>query len=72
MSAFNIWSENPPPRDAIVMARWKLTGSEHDTRWFAVRTCKQGCCVFDYPPTGLGAMALPKYWREPTEEESRK
>lgn len=68
MSAFNIWRENPPPRDAVVMARWALTGL-FAASWQLVKTCKRGCCVHPYPSDGMGSMTLPKYWREPTPEE---
>ena len=69
MSAFNIWKENPPPRDTVVMARWALTGDEHQTRWFPVRTCKRGCCMYDLPAPSYGPLINAKYWREPPAEE---
>jgi hypothetical protein len=69
VSAFNIWKENPPPRETLVMGRYALTGTGHATRWALYRTCKRGCCVFPAPNDGMGSMVLPKYWREPTANE---
>ncbi len=62
MSAFNIWRENPPPRDTWVWAKYSLTRDQ----WQLVKSCKRGCCVYKYGET----MFLPKYWREATEAES--
>lgn len=72
MSAFNIWRENPPPRETIVMAKYALTAGsrgEWSATWRPFRTCKRGCCVFPLPSDDMGSMVLPKYWREPTAEE---
>ncbi len=67
MSAFHIWKDDPPRRETVVMAKWSLTG--HGGNWQIVKTCARGCCVFDYPVSVMGAMILPKFWREPTSEE---
>lgn len=70
MSAFNIWRDNPPPRETIVWARYALTAGargEWAATWQLVKTCKRGCCVNTYP-SGMGSL-LPKYWREPTPAE---
>lgn len=56
MAAFNIWKENPPPRNTDVLAKYELTKGE----WQLVRTCNHGCCVSRHGYT----MVLPKYWRE--------
>lgn len=72
MSAFNIWRENPPPRETVVMAKYALTAGqrgEWSATWQLVKTCKRGCCVHPYPSDGMGSLLLPKYWREPTVEE---
>lgn len=70
MSAFNIWRENPPPRDTVVMAKYALTGDKWVAQWQLVRTCKRGCCVYAVPSDGMGSMILPKYWREASVKEA--
>jgi hypothetical protein len=61
MSAFNIWRENPPPRNTWVWAKFKLTKD----KWIMVKTCKRGCCVYHFGE----ALILPKFWRDATPEE---
>lgn len=72
MSAFNIWRENQPPRETVVMAKYALTAGQRGewaATWQLVKTCERGCCVHPHPNDGMGSMLLPKYWREPTAEE---
>lgn len=69
MSAFNIWRENPPPRETVIMVKWALTGDTWSAQWQRVKTCKRGCCVRAEPNDGMGSFVQPKYWREPTPEE---
>jgi len=68
MSAFHIWKDDPPPRDTLVMARYRLASM--DEKWQLVRTCKRGCCVFPEPNDGMGSQILPKYWREFVPDQS--
>lgn len=63
MSAWNIWLDDPPPRETWIRAKWRWMDDDGS---LIVRTCKRGCCVQE---PHLGSMTLPKFWLPATPEE---
>lgn len=60
MTAWTIWREEPPPRDAWVQAKYRLGDAPQ-----VVKTCKRGCCVYGI----AGSMMLPAFWLPATPEQ---
>ena len=58
-----LWTENPPPKNTWVWAKYR-----EDEKWQLLKTCKRGCCVH----SSFGTMILPVFWYRATEEEGLK